>query len=114
MAGMRRLLMLGLAIALPLHLAAAGPAEDAQALENQAASLYREGRYSDAEPLYRDVLALFEQARGADSADVARVLFRLGLVYDRQGRYGQSEPVHKRALAIAETTDSTRYGSRSC
>jgi len=62
---MRRLLMLVLAIALPLHLAAAGPAEDAQELENQAGSLYREGRYGDAEAFYTRALALFEQAGGS-------------------------------------------------
>ena len=70
---------------------------------NNLAVLYDEqGRYAEAEPLYKRALAIREKALGPDHPDVATSLNNLALLYDDQGRYADAEPLFKRALAISE------------
>jgi tetratricopeptide (TPR) repeat protein len=65
--------------------------------------LYRDqGRYAEAEPLYRRALALREQALGPTHPDVATSLNSLGLLYHDQGRYAEAEPLYQRAIALRE------------
>jgi tetratricopeptide (TPR) repeat protein len=67
------------------------------------ALLYRvQGRYADAEPLYKRALAIGEKALGPDHPAVAIRLNNLALLYRVQGRYADAEPLYKRALAIDE------------
>ena len=60
-----------------------------------------QGRYAEAEPLYKRALAIREKALGPDHPDVAG-LNNLAELYDKQGRYAEAEPLYKRALAIDE------------
>ena len=70
---------------------------------NNLAELYRnQGRYADAEPLYKRSLAIYEKALGPDHPDVATSLNNLAALYDAQGRYADAEPLYKRSLAICE------------
>ena len=70
---------------------------------NNLAGLYRnQGRYADAEPLYKRSLAIDEKALGPDHPAVATGLNNLALLYSSQGRYADAEPLHKRSLAILE------------
>ena len=68
--------------------------------------LYQEeGRYAEAEPLYKRALAIREKALGPDHPDyflVAQSLNKLAAFYGHQGRYAEAEPLYKRALAIFE------------
>jgi tetratricopeptide (TPR) repeat protein len=57
-----------------------------------------QGRYADAEPLYKRALAIREKTLGPDHPDVAQSLNNLALLYDQQGRYADAEPLYKRAL----------------
>ena len=59
-----------------------------------------QGKYADAEGLYKRALAIKEKALGADHPDVANALDNLARVYDEQGKYADAEALHKRALAI--------------
>ena len=61
-----------------------------------------QGRYSEAEPLYKRSLLISEQQLGADHPDTAQSLNNLALLYESQGRYPEAEPLYKRALTIAE------------
>ena len=61
-----------------------------------------QGRYADAEPLYKRALAVREKTLGPDHPDVAQTLNNLALLYYNQGRYAEAEPLYKRALAIYE------------
>jgi Tetratricopeptide repeat len=57
------------------------------------ALLYRvQGRYADAEPLYKRALAIGEKALGPDHPAVAIRLNNLALLYCVQGRYADAEP----------------------
>ena len=71
-----------------------------QSLNNLAALYDDQGRYADAEPLYKRSLAIWEKALGPDHPDVATALNNLAALYDDQGRYADAEPLYKRSLAI--------------
>ena len=64
--------------------------------------LYDRARYAEAEPLYRQVLAIREQAMGPDHPDTALSLNDLGVMILAQDRYAEAEPLFRRALAIRE------------
>jgi tetratricopeptide (TPR) repeat protein len=64
------------------------------------ASIYvDEGRFNDAEPILKDVIAAIG-THGGDDVGLVSPLSTLGNMYVRQGRYGEAEPLLKRALAI--------------
>ena len=63
--------------------------------------LYRDqGRYGEAEPLYRRALAVVEQALGPDHSRMAAPLGGLAALYYAQGRYRDAEPFYRRTLVI--------------
>ena len=67
---------------------------------NDQAELFKEqGRYAEAEPLYRQALAICAKTRGLDHPSVALGLTDLAELYGLQGRYAEAEPLCKRALA---------------
>jgi tetratricopeptide (TPR) repeat protein len=58
---------------------------------NNLAGLYRsQGRYEEAEPLYRDALAMYKRLLGEAHPDVASSLFNLGALRYNQGRYSEA------------------------
>ena len=61
-----------------------------------------QGRYADAEPMYRRSLAIYEKVLGRDHPDVADSLNNLAVLYRAQGRYADAEPLYRRSLAIRE------------
>ena len=61
-----------------------------------------QGRYADAEPLYKRAVATGEKAHGPDHPLVAVSLNNLAALYTKQDRYTDAEPLLKRALAILE------------
>ena len=63
---------------------------------------FAQGRYAEAEPLYKRALAISEKALGPDHPDVGSSLNNLAMLYESQGRYAEAEPLYKRALAISE------------
>ena len=70
---------------------------------NSLAVLYQsQGRYAEAEPLFKRSLAIREKALGPDHPDVGTSLNNLAVLYQSQGRYADAEPLLKRSLAIAE------------
>ncbi len=81
-----------------------GPEDPRLALSlNELALLYQaQGKYAQAEPLYKRALAVAEQALGPNHPQVATSLNNLALLYHHQGKYAEAEPLYKRALAIRE------------
>ncbi len=70
---------------------------------NNLAVLYRaQGKYAEAEPLYKRALIIRQLALGPDHPDVAASLNNLAVLYEAQGKYADAEPFYKRALAILE------------
>jgi len=59
---------------------------------NNLAGLYKDqGRYGEAEPLYKRSLAIDEKALAPDHPKVATALGNLASLYDDQGRYADAE-----------------------
>ena len=78
----------------------------AATLNNLADRYKQDGRYADAEPLYKRVLAINEKALGPHHPSVALALNDLAELYLAQGRYANAEPFYKRALAKGSTRSS--------
>ncbi len=74
----------------------------AMSLNNLAALYKNQGRYAEAEPLYKRALAIYEKKLGPDHPDTGISLNNLAGLYKNQGRYAEAEPLYKRALAIDE------------
>jgi CHAT domain-containing protein len=74
----------------------------AHTLNNLAGVYEAQGKYADAEGLYRRALAIKEKALGADHPDVAQTLHNLALVYADQRKYADAEGLYRQALAIKE------------
>jgi len=81
-----------------------GPQDPRLAISlNNLAELYRlQGKYAEAEPLYKRSLAIREKALGPAHPDVANSLNNLALLYRLRGMYAEAEPLSKRSLAIYE------------
>lgn len=74
----------------------------AETLLNYARLYQSQGRFSDAEPMYKRGLAIQEKALCSDHLDVAGSLKYLAELYRALGRYAEAEPLLKRNLAIRE------------
>src|SRR5271166_915342 len=72
------------------------------ALNNLAVVYKSQGRYAEAEGLYKRALAIREKALGASHPNVAGTLNNLALLYAAQAKYADAEALYKRALAIKE------------
>ncbi len=64
--------------------------------------LRERGRYTEAEGLLEQALAIGESALGPEHPEVAASLNRLGSTRWDQGRYAEAQAIHERALAIRE------------
>lgn len=72
-------------------------------LLNMLGELYRsQGRYNEAEPLFKRSLAMRERELGPDHTKVAESLNNLAVLYHNLRRYNDAEPLIKRSLIILE------------
>jgi tetratricopeptide (TPR) repeat protein len=71
-------------------------------LDNLADVYRSQGKYGEAEGLFKRALAIREKALGENHPDVAGALNNLGDLYRHEGRYSEAEALLKRALAIRE------------
>ena len=76
----------------------------ADSLILQSNQLYQAGRYAEAIPLDKEVLAIYENVLGPVHPDVATALNDLALLYQSLGDNTKAEPLYKRSLIIYENT----------
>ena len=81
-------------------------------LNNLAGLYYTQGRYAEAEPLYKRALAIREKTLGPDHPDVANSLNNLAGLYQDQRRYADAESLYKRTLAVRQ--EGARARSSLC
>ncbi len=74
----------------------------ATSLNNLGLLYQTQGKYAQAEPLYKRSLAIWEKGLGSEHPQVAIGLNNLAALYQAQGRYAQAEPFFQRSLAILE------------
>ena len=75
---------------------------------------WKQGKYSEAEGLYKRALAIRETALGANHRDVAWTLNNLALVYADQSKHGEAEELYKRALAVRGQALGASHPVRQC
>jgi CHAT domain-containing protein/Flp pilus assembly protein TadD len=78
------------------------PEDLAEALTWLAMAKQGNGRYAEAEPLFKRGLALREQGEGPEHPRTAESLRKLAWLFDYEGRYADAEPLARQALAIDE------------
>ena len=69
---------------------------------NLGGIFYTQGRFAEAEQMYKAIASLLELRLGPAHADLATALNNVGEVYRVQGRYADAEPILTRALSIWE------------
>lgn len=84
--------------------AGASALDAAQSLNERAMALHAQGRFDQAEPLYRRVLEMVDATPGWTPARVDALLTNLASVYDAQGKFALAEPLYKRRIALEEKT----------
>ena len=72
----------------------------AGSLEHLATLFEQRGKINDAEPLYRESLAIREALSGDSTVEFANTMNNLALVLYRKSAYAEAEPLYRRALAI--------------
>lgn len=72
-------------------------------LSQAAEGCRMKGQYQQAEPLYRQALALAEHFFGSNHLEVAGILNNLGVLFKYTGRFTEAERLYQRALAIMES-----------
>ena len=70
------------------------------ALNDLAALRTRQGKYSEAEPLYLRAQSIRNKISGSESAEAATIMSNLGALYADEGRYSDAEPLYEGALEI--------------
>jgi tetratricopeptide (TPR) repeat protein len=71
---------------------------------NLAGLYYSQGRYGEAEPLYRRALQITEQQLGADHPHTALSLHNLAGLYYQMNRVAEAKPLITRAVEIFDRT----------
>ena len=86
--------------------------EVAISLNNQAALYCAQGKYLEAEPLFKQSLVIMEQAFGKDHPIVATVLENMTECYKKLGRESEAEKLEERVKAIrSKDSDYTSISS---
>ncbi|ANB74935.1 hypothetical protein AYM40_21020 [Paraburkholderia phytofirmans OLGA172] len=84
---------------------------EANQLNQQMESLYREGRFQEALPIAQKILTLRESVLGDLNPNVAAAQNSLAILYDELGQYSEAERLYQHALATYEKTTSPQNPS---
>ncbi|MDJ0518013.1 MAG: tetratricopeptide repeat protein [Trichodesmium sp. MO_231.B1] len=79
-----------------------GEVEEFKRLIQQATEFSKQGKYSEAIPLYERALVIIENAGASETSVAAAVINFLGLQYHYQGNYTEALPLYQRSLVIRE------------
>lgn len=72
----------------------------ARLLNQTGAYLRIRAQYTEAEPLYKKALAIWEETLGPEHSNTAACLNNLALLYEKLAKYEEAESLYQRALAI--------------
>jgi len=72
---------------------------------------YFQGKYTDAEQLYKQAVLINEATRGPESPQLATNLHNLGLLYFQQAKYKEAEKSERAALEILRKATSIDHDS---
>ena len=66
-------------------------------MNNLAKIYYAEGKYAEAEALYKRALAIREKALGSDHPDVVASMNNLAKIYYAEGKYAEAESLEQKS-----------------
>jgi tetratricopeptide (TPR) repeat protein len=73
-----------------------------EAVSSLGGLLLQQGRYAEAEPLFREAITLSEQIFGREHVEVATPLNNLAVCHKYMARFTDAGPLYQRALGITE------------
>jgi tetratricopeptide (TPR) repeat protein len=77
---------------------------------NNLAALYKsQGRYEEAEPLYKQSLSLWQELLGERHPNFATSINNLAALYESQGRYEEAESLDKQSLSLRQEVLGERH-----
>ena len=79
-------------------------------LNAQIAQLQKQGKTEEALPIAQEAVRVAESTFGANNADTATAVLKLGTIYSTLGSYPEAEPLLKRAMSLQEKLS----GANSC
>ncbi len=72
-------------------------------IHHELARVYEsQGKYREAETLYKSSLEIIERVLGEDYPDTAACYNNLAGVYENQGKYREAEDLYKKSIQIKE------------
>jgi tetratricopeptide (TPR) repeat protein len=71
-------------------------------MNNLASLLQSQGKSDEAEPMYRQALALREKVLGKEHPDTLTSMNNLAGLLEGQGKYDEAEPIYRQTLALME------------
>src|SRR5438105_129900 len=83
----------------------------ARSLLNSADERRAQGKYAEAEPLYRQALAIAEEAFGSHHLEVSVFLNNLAVLYKYTGNFDEAQQLYQRALEITEAALGSTHPS---
>ena len=72
----------------------------AASLNTLAVLYYLQGKYAEAEPLYKRELVLYQKTLGPEHPDMPKVLENMAELYKKTGREDEARKFEERAKAI--------------
>jgi Flp pilus assembly protein TadD len=72
------------------------------AANNLALALYAQGKYSEAETMYRETLAVLQRVLGSEHPDTLSTANNLAIALKSQGKYGEAETMYRETLAVQQ------------
>jgi eukaryotic-like serine/threonine-protein kinase len=91
------------------------PNDELTPLANLAASYEGLGRYDEAEPIYRKVLAIETAIGGPDNLETLATAHNLAFLLESMGRHEESEPIYRDTLErCARVLGPSHEGTLSC
>src|SRR5438105_8970311 len=87
----------------------ASKSREARSLAVQADTLREQGCYDEAEALFRQAIALAEQAFGPNHLEVAAILNNMAVLLKYTGRFDEAESLYGRALAITQQSHGANH-----
>jgi tetratricopeptide (TPR) repeat protein len=72
----------------------------AEILTTEAVQKFKEGKFSEAEPLFMEALTLRRRLYMRDHAELAGSINNMAVFYSNQGRFAETESLYKEALAM--------------
>jgi tetratricopeptide (TPR) repeat protein len=81
----------------------------AKELSDSALLFYLQNHYEEAEPLFQEVLSIYQQYIGEKYIEYANTLHNLALLYSKQRQIEKAEPLFEQAKIILKAATRNQF-----